>query len=50
VFIGHYAVAFAGKRMAPSVSLGTLMLAAQFLDLLFPLFLVTGLEHCGIAS
>jgi hypothetical protein len=49
MFIGHYAVAFAGKRVAPSVSLGTLVLAAQFVDLLYPLFLLLGIEHVRIA-
>jgi len=42
MFIGHYAVAFAAKRAAPRTSLGTLFLAAQFLDLLWPVFLLTG--------
>lgn len=48
MFIGHYAVAFASKRIAPSVSLGTLFLATQLIDLLFPLFLLLGLEHVRI--
>ncbi len=49
VFIGHYAVAFAGKRVAPSVSLGTLVLAAQFPDVIYPLFLLLGIEHVRIS-
>ncbi len=49
MFIGHYAVALAGKKAAPRLSLGTLLLAAQFLDLLWPLFLLLGLEHVRIA-
>jgi hypothetical protein len=48
VFIGHYAVALAAKKPAPRVSLGTLVLAAQFLDLLWPLFLLLGIEHVRI--
>lgn len=44
MFIGHFAVGFAGKRAAPAVSLGLLFLAAQFLDLLWPTFLLFGLE------
>ena len=35
MFIGHFGVGFAAKRVAPRVSLGTAFLAAQFLDLLF---------------
>lgn len=48
MFIGHYAVAFAAKRAAPTVSLGTLFLAAQLVDLLWPLFLLLGFEHVRI--
>jgi membrane-bound metal-dependent hydrolase YbcI (DUF457 family) len=48
VFIGHYAVALAAKRVAPKTSLGTLFLAAGFLDLLWPVLLLVGLEHVRI--
>lgn len=49
MFIGHYGVALGAKRLAPRVSLGTLFLAAQWLDLLWPLFLLLGWEHVRIA-
>ena len=49
MFIGHFGVAFAAKRAAPRTSLGTLILAAQFLDLLWPIFLLLGVEHVRIA-
>jgi hypothetical protein len=49
MFIGHFAVGFAAKRMVPRVSLGTLLMAAAFVDLLWPIFLITGLEHVRIA-
>jgi hypothetical protein len=49
MFLGHFAVGLAAKRAAPSVSLGTLFLAAQFVDLLWPVFLLAGLEHVRIA-
>jgi hypothetical protein len=49
VFIGHIAVAFAAKKAAPKVSLGTLLLATQFVDLLWPTFLLLGLEHVRIS-
>ncbi len=48
MFIGHNAVAFAAKKAAPKVSLGTLFLSVQFLDLLFTIFLLIGLEHVRI--
>src|SRR5437867_11080197 len=49
MFIGHNAVAFAAKRVAPKTSLGTLMAAAMLLDLLWPIFLLLGIEHVRIA-
>lgn len=48
MFIGHAAVAFAAKKAAPKTSLGTLMMAAQFIDLLWPVFLLVGLEHVRV--
>jgi hypothetical protein len=48
MFIGHAAVAFAAKKAAPKTSLGTLIMAAQFIDLLWPVFLLLGLEHVRI--
>jgi len=48
MFIGHIAVALGAKKFAPRTSLGTLMFSAQFLDLLWPLFLLWGVEHVRI--
>lgn len=48
MFIGHFAVGFAAKRQAKTVSLGTLFLAVQFLDLLWPTFLLLGWEQVRI--
>lgn len=48
MFIGHFGVALAAKRVAPKVSLGTLFLSAQFVDLLWPVLLLLGLEHVRI--
>ena len=44
MFIGHFAVAFAAKRIAPAVSLGTLFLAAQLADLIWPTLVLLGIE------
>jgi hypothetical protein len=49
MFIGHFAVGFGAKALAPKTSLGSLFLAAQFIDLLWPTFLLLGLEHVRIA-
>jgi hypothetical protein len=48
VFIGHFAVGFAAKRIAPKVSLGTLILAAILSDVLWIPFFMFGLEHVTI--
>jgi hypothetical protein len=49
VFIGHFGVGFAATRVAPRVSLGLLVLAAQFIDLLWPTLLLLGVERVAIA-
>lgn len=50
MFIGHHAVAFAAKRIAPKTSLGTLMAAVNLLDLIWPIFLLLGIEHVSVAN
>jgi hypothetical protein len=49
VFIGHFGVGFGAKAAAPRVSLGSMFLAAQFIDLLWPIFLLVGWEEVRIA-
>jgi hypothetical protein len=49
MFVGHAAVALAGKTRAPSISLGWLLAAAFGLDLLWPVFLLLGLERVSIS-
>lgn len=49
MFIAHFGVGLAAKKIAPQVSLGTLFLAAQFIDLLWPTLLLLGLERVRIA-
>lgn len=48
MFIGHFAVGFAAKRVAPKVSLGALFLSVQLVDLLWPACLLLGLERVRI--
>jgi hypothetical protein len=45
MLVGHCAVALAGKRAEPALSLGTLMAAAVLADLLGFVFILAGLEH-----
>jgi len=48
VFLGHIAVGFATKRAAPRTSLGLLMTAPMLADLVWPIFLLLGVEHVRI--
>lgn len=48
MFLGHFGVAFAAKKAAPKASLGALVFAAQFADLLWPVLLLTGAERVRI--
>ena len=49
MFLGHFGVGFGAKAAAPKTSLGTLFLAAQFTDLLWPTMLLAGFETVEIA-
>ena len=44
MFIGHFAVALAAKRVAPRTSLGTLLTAALLPDVVWPVLVLTGVE------
>jgi hypothetical protein len=48
MFVGHLAVAFAAKRQEPRVNLGWLMAGVCALDLVWPLFVLAGVEHVSI--
>jgi len=48
MFIGHFAVGFASKRFAPRTNVATLIAAAIFLDILWPIFVLLGWEQVRI--
>jgi hypothetical protein len=48
MFIGHFALAFAAKRVSPRTSLATTFVATQLVDLLWPIFLLLGWEQVRI--
>ncbi len=50
MFIGHYAVGLASKKLAPRTSLGALIAAPILLDLLWPIFLLLGWEHVSVVQ
>ncbi len=49
MFLGHFGLAFAAKRVAPQASFGTALFATEFADCLWPLLLTVGVEQVRIA-
>jgi hypothetical protein len=49
MFIGHFALGFAAKRVVPRVSLAMLLVAALFADILWPVLVLLGFEVVRIA-
>jgi hypothetical protein len=48
MFIGHFGAGFAGKKFEKSVSLGTYFMAAQWIDLIWPILVLIGIEKVEI--
>jgi len=48
MFIGHFGLGLGAKRSAPTVSLGTLFIACQFADLLWPVLVLLGYERLEV--
>ena len=48
MFIGHFGAGFAGKKFSKSASLGTYLMAAQWIDLIWPIFVLLGIEKVEI--
>ena len=48
MFIGHYAIALGSKRLPNPPSLAVMFMAVQFLDLLWPVFVLLGMESFRI--
>lgn len=48
MFIGHFAAGFASKKISNSLSLALAFIAVQFLDLLWPLLVLSGIEKVSI--
>jgi membrane-bound metal-dependent hydrolase YbcI (DUF457 family) len=46
--LGHYGFALGAKKFAPRLSLGTLFLAVQWADLLWPILLLLNIEHVDL--
>ena len=50
MFVGHLAVALVAKRAAPAANLGWLTAGVTALDLIWPIFVLAGLEHVRIVQ
>ena len=48
MFVGHFGLALAAKRLAPRASLAVLILAAQLADVMWPVLVALGIEHVRI--
>lgn len=48
MFIGHFGAALAAKKLDNKPSLGTMILASQFIDLLWPFLMLSGIENVKI--
>ncbi|WP_333820602.1 metal-dependent hydrolase [Ohtaekwangia sp.] len=48
MFIGHFGLAMGAKKVNSQISLGTLFMAFQFLDLVWPVMLLSGAEQVAI--
>jgi hypothetical protein len=49
LFIGHYSVSYISKRIEPLLPLWLLFLAVQFVDIIWSLFIFTGIEEATIS-
>lgn len=48
MFIGHFGAGFTGKKFSKSASLGTYFMAAQWVDLIWPILVLLGIEKVKI--
>jgi len=48
MFVGHYGVSFAAKRVAPTIPLWALFVAVQLLDVFWAPFILLGIEKVRI--
>jgi membrane-bound metal-dependent hydrolase YbcI (DUF457 family) len=50
MFIGHFGAGMALKKLSPSTSLGTLLLAADLPDVIFPILMLAGIEEAKVSA
>jgi hypothetical protein len=49
MFLGHVAAGLAAKKFAPKTSLGTLLIATNFEDLIWALLCLLGIKHVAVS-
>src|SRR5262245_27307296 len=50
MFVGHYSVSFAAKSLDKSIPLWLLFIAAQFIDILWAILVLLGIEKVRIVE
>lgn len=48
MFVGHFGVSLAVKKIAPQINLGVLFAAGQALDLIWPVLVLSGIEQVSV--
>lgn len=48
MFVGHFGVGLAAKKIAPDINLGFLFIACQLLDLIWPVLVLVGVEQVAV--
>jgi hypothetical protein len=48
MFVGHFGVAFAAKRISPQTNVAVAILATEFIDVLWPIAILLGIEKVRI--
>lgn len=48
MFLGHFGAGFAGKKIDKTASLGTYFMAAQWIDLIWPILILLGIEKVEV--
>ena len=48
MFVGHFGIAFAAKKFAPRTNVAVAILASEFVDVVWPIFVLLGIEKVRI--
>jgi hypothetical protein len=48
MFIGHFAIGLAAKKVSPNINLGIFFIACQLLDLIWPVLVLLGIEKVSV--